>query len=76
MEQENEVYTNIFSTSYKLSDSENDVISSLVDSVLATTTLNPDADVTHVIKEIDYFLYRLFDLSNEDIFTIENTFKK
>lgn len=60
----------------KLSDSENDVISSLVDSVLATTTLNPDADITHVIKEIDYFLYRLFDLSNEDIFTIENTFKK
>jgi hypothetical protein len=58
-----------------ISDKDNDVVSSMVDSILELTEANPEADISALMTDIDKFLYRLFDLTEEQIFTVENTFQ-
>ncbi len=46
-------------------------IESLVDKILAAKKDNPQADVTALEKEIDQLVYKLYDLTEEEIRIIE-----
>jgi len=46
-------------------------IESLVDQILSIKKQNPDADTSHLEREIDQLVYKLYDLTDEEIKIIE-----
>lgn len=50
-------------------------IESLVSQILTTKKQNPLSDTTHLEKEIDFLVYKLYNLTEEEIKIIENNRK-
>ncbi|NUM32360.1 MAG: DUF559 domain-containing protein [Bacteroidetes bacterium] len=48
----------------------------LVDKILDTKRANPNADTSQLEKQIDELVYKLYDLTEEEIAIIENSYKK
>jgi hypothetical protein len=46
-------------------------IITLVDQILSAKNQNPDADTSHLEKQIDQLVYKLYDLTEEEIKIIE-----
>ncbi|MCX7929096.1 MAG: class I SAM-dependent DNA methyltransferase, partial [Patescibacteria group bacterium] len=51
-------------------------IRSLVNQILSAKKANPEADIFNLEKQIDQLVYQLYDLTEEEIAIIENSFKK
>lgn len=55
-------------------DQEN-VITSKVDAIIAAKKTDPDADTSTLESEIDKLVYRLYDLTPEEIAVVESSAK-
>jgi hypothetical protein len=48
-------------------------LESLVDQILSIKKQNPDEDTSHLEKQIDQLVYKLYDLTEEEIKIIESS---